>query len=534
MTLLGHTFSLESVCWSPNGKQLASSSMDGTCRIWDVERGECAFVMSGEESKPTTQEAFEPKQASSKSKYVCELPDVSWNPKHDVIAMSCSTNSTNRGIIIWNPNSGELVAKLSRDAETESVEFTADGRRLILGDNRGTCAVLDTDTWKTQFEFEAHRGTVKSIAANPNNSSFATCGTDGAIHIWSLTDAHKLSTLNGHDASVNSIAWDPTGRQLVSGSSDHRVKIWNVAESRAYNRISIDSEKASTIDWEPSPLRLRCTTNEGTVASLDIKSGLVEKITTEHSWFDDGKASNEARIAAHLELAAQNKVAKSKQFVHKKSGEREYGFCWSADRAQIAIISHIGDSLLVDAWSALDKRHMQQWSILSVNDAQWAPDNRRLAVAGGGQIQDGGFKGWSGWIYIYDAETGKTIHKLQHGSERVLASAVAWDPTGSFIVSGNVGGLVCIWDAIQGKLLANATVHQTRINSLAWSPDQKRIAAAGIEGQVKILEAKTCDELLSLGDTAHSVTQLAWSPDGRQLAGIDSDGSIVVWDASKG
>ena len=130
-------------------------------------------------------------------------------------------------------------------------------------------------------------------------------------------------------------------------------------------------------------MRLRCTTNEGTVASLDTKSGLVEKITTEHSWFDDGTASKEARITAHLDLAAQNKVAKSKQFVlQKKFSQRKYGFCWSADRAQIAFLSRGGESMLVDAWSDLEKRHLQQWSIVGFNDAQWAPDWARFSQDG--------------------------------------------------------------------------------------------------------------------------------------------------------
>ena len=40
-TLEGHIKWVWSVCFSPDGKRLASGGQDGTIKVWDVERGEC-------------------------------------------------------------------------------------------------------------------------------------------------------------------------------------------------------------------------------------------------------------------------------------------------------------------------------------------------------------------------------------------------------------------------------------------------------------------------------------------------------------
>jgi WD40 repeat protein len=39
-TLEGHSHSVHSVCWSPDGKYLASGSSDRTVKIWDANSGE--------------------------------------------------------------------------------------------------------------------------------------------------------------------------------------------------------------------------------------------------------------------------------------------------------------------------------------------------------------------------------------------------------------------------------------------------------------------------------------------------------------
>lgn len=46
-TLTGHTDEVRSVCFSPEGKRLASGSSDSTIRLWNVQSGQCDAVLQG-------------------------------------------------------------------------------------------------------------------------------------------------------------------------------------------------------------------------------------------------------------------------------------------------------------------------------------------------------------------------------------------------------------------------------------------------------------------------------------------------------
>ena len=49
-TLVGHTDDVNSVCYSPDGKYLASSSADKTIKLWEVKTGECVKTLVGHTS----------------------------------------------------------------------------------------------------------------------------------------------------------------------------------------------------------------------------------------------------------------------------------------------------------------------------------------------------------------------------------------------------------------------------------------------------------------------------------------------------
>jgi WD40 repeat protein len=164
----------------------------------------------------------------------------------------------------------------------------------------------------------------------------------------------------------------------------------------------------------------------------------------------------------------------------------------------------------------------------------WSRDGRVLAVAGGGNTSDGGNLQHAGWVHVFDTENGQRTLKLRHGTNRVIATAVAWSPNGQGLVSGDENGLVEVWEMPAGRKVASVQLHSSELRVLAWSPDGRRVASGAADRTVCVWDPTQGEELLRFDAPEGAVTQLLWSRDGRRLVAACAEGVVHVWDASAG
>jgi WD40 repeat protein len=104
---LQHTAQVLSAQFSPDGSRIATASDDRTARLWDAITG-----------KPLTDPLEHP----------AEVTFVSFSPDGRQIVTGC----LDKAIRIWDVESGKLIADPFQSSDTQSAQFSSDGKRLLV------------------------------------------------------------------------------------------------------------------------------------------------------------------------------------------------------------------------------------------------------------------------------------------------------------------------------------------------------------------------------------------------------------------
>jgi WD40 repeat protein len=213
-TLSGHTSTVNSVAFSPDGRLLASGSDDGTIKLWEVATGNLVRTLTGND--PVGSIAFSP-------------------DGRFLAADSEDAGNYADNIQIWDVNTGQVVRTLTgHTSSVDSVAFSPDGRLLASGSADKTIKLWEVATGREVRTLSGHTRSVTSVAFSPDGRLLASGASyyDTTIKLWEVASGNLVRTLSGHAYGVTSVAFSPDGRLLASGAEDRMIKLWEVATGR--------------------------------------------------------------------------------------------------------------------------------------------------------------------------------------------------------------------------------------------------------------------------------------------------------------
>lgn len=263
-----HSDGVQAVAISPNGKMLATGSVDTTIKIWDMMTGEFKHTLTGYTSTILSL-AFSPDNqtlASSSNLEVrdstvklwdvssgklqrhlepsllaCRVSSVAFSPDGQFLA----TGQIDTTIKIWHLATGKSRQTLRGHGwDVTSVNFSRDGRLLISGAMDGAVKVWDWSTGQLKHTFNRPKpsdfmaslvswfdssiGPIWSVAIHPNGHLIASGGSDQGIRFWDLKTGQLTKTIAAHNGTVYTVAFSPDGETLASGGNDNQVSLWDV------------------------------------------------------------------------------------------------------------------------------------------------------------------------------------------------------------------------------------------------------------------------------------------------------------------
>ncbi|MBP2068826.1 WD40 repeat domain-containing protein, partial [Streptomyces iranensis] len=237
----GHTKTVEGMAFAPNGRTLATASMDHSVKLWDTESHHLLATLTG---------------------HTDIVNAVAFSPDGRTLA----TASNDRSVKLWDTRSHRLLATLTGHTNTvEGVAFSPDGRTLASASSDRTVRLWDARTHRQRALLTGHTDSVMGLAFSPNGRMLASAGGGRTTRLWDVSSHKTLGVLAGRTGAVNAVAFSPDGRTLATASNDRSVKLWDTRSHRLLATLTGHTNAVEGVAFSPDGRTLATASMDGTV-----------------------------------------------------------------------------------------------------------------------------------------------------------------------------------------------------------------------------------------------------------------------------
>ena len=492
-SLSGHGSQVFAVAFPPDGSTLASASLDGTVKLWDVETREDGTTLG------------HPLAAS-----------VAISPGGATLA----SGSLDGTIRIWDLVTLQPLGSLTgHTAAVLSLAFSPDGSSLASASEDHTVKLWDASGWTGPRPVELVRISGDNQQAAPGEEL-------AAPFVVEVRDQHG-NPLPGAEVTF---AVTDGGGTLGRRFSDEKKT--TDADGRT---------ESSLLTLGPAPGTNTVVASVGpgqaTFTAVGAGTPVVSTGGDHQTW--------------HLPDGAIARLGKGRL----SQGERAIAL--SPDGGKLAAVSSIGIwlydvetlQLLGHFPTALNRSGSVAFSpdgrLLAASPVDQDPTTRIWDIAAGevtveleghtasaavfsphGELLAAGL--WDGTIKLWDVATGTEVATLEGHADGV--SSVSFSPDGSMLASGSWDKSIKLWDLDTKTETATLEGHADVVGSVSFSPDGGTVASGSWDGTLRLWDVTT-ETYTILERIAVFVESLSFSSDGSVLASTSAN-KLKLWEVA--
>ncbi|MCW5557201.1 MAG: protein kinase [Verrucomicrobiae bacterium] len=283
-----HAGAINAALLSRDGATLATASVDGSVRFWDLRPKPPEPLVVR-----TTGEVWDVQFGPDGTWFAmsgdpnAEIRDARTGARRHVLPMSNLVSrvavspdggriaaATERGMLrLWNVADGTpATPPLASQDAIHDLAYSRDGRWIWEGAPAAWTRLLHAETGEPALPlFESAAPVVRSLVT-PDLSALIAVTIHGEVHFWSLPGREPRPAGARHRGVVWSARASADSRRLVTASGDHTTLVWDIASTRVLREFR--SEKAAySAAFSPDGRRVLVGSADRTARVWDLATG---------------------------------------------------------------------------------------------------------------------------------------------------------------------------------------------------------------------------------------------------------------------
>jgi WD40 repeat protein len=536
--LAGHDTFAESVAFSPDGHTLASGS--GTAiRLWDVVTGKPLRTFDAKTSAVDSV-AFSPDGrtvAGGNGDGSIRLWPMTGDAGPRILGLdgqvvsavafspdgrTLATGSWDRKVQLWDVETGKPGRAFTGPAKVLAVAFSPDGRTIAAGGGDTIVRRWFVETGMPQTPFVGHSTDVYAVAFSPDGKTLASGSADNTVRVWDLANAREVNKFAG-GGIVSTVAFSPNGRILAAGNWNSTVRMWNAQTGNDFRTLASHSGGLYSAAFTRDGRTFATGGDDHTVRIWDTQTGRQVRTIAAHAWTvfsialsPDGKSL----VSGGLENSVRLWDVEKGTQLHELVGHKQFveSVAFAPDGQTVASGSLDKTIRLWDVHTGAELRKMTLPSVVMC--VTFSPDGATLASVSSDQL-----------IRLWEVKSGKGLAELTVDAPHILS--IAFSPDGRFLACGANDKAIHLLDVATKKQVKTFAGHASGVGSVSFSPDGRTLASGSWDNTVRLWDVATGVPLATLSGHTSDVTSVAFSEDGHTLASCSWDSTARLWDVGK-